>query len=87
MEVHLRSAWLMPMMTAAPDINPEMTVCEMKLVIQPRLKMPTRVYMMPAMNATCRAKGYIQINMGFENLLGHAQYLLDGIASPKPFMA
>jgi len=41
------------MMTAAPDMNPEMTVWEMKLVIQPRLKMPTRVYITPAMNATC----------------------------------
>ena len=40
-------------MTAAPDMKPAMTEWEMKLVSQPSLRRPTRVYITPAMNATC----------------------------------
>ena len=45
-------------MTAAPDMKPEMTVWEMKLVIHPRLNMPTRVYITPAKKATCRQRSF-----------------------------
>lgn len=37
-------------------MNPEMTEWEMKLVIQPKLKIPTNVYMTPAMKAICTRK-------------------------------
>ena len=40
------------MMTEAPDMKPEITECDRKLVSQPSFKMPTAVYRQPAMKAT-----------------------------------
>ncbi len=39
-------------MTEAPDMKPEMTECDRKLVSQPSFRMPTAVYRQPARNAT-----------------------------------
>ena len=44
------------MMTEAPDMNPAMTEWLRKLVSQPSLNRPTKVYMQPARNATCHAQ-------------------------------
>ena len=41
------------MMTEAPDMNPAMTEWLRKLVSQPSLNRPTKVYMQPARKATC----------------------------------
>ena len=41
------------MVMAAPDMKPAITECEMKLVSQPSFNIPTMVYMMPTMKATC----------------------------------
>ena len=41
-------------MTDAPDMKPEMTEWDRKLVSQPSFRMPTVVYRHPAKKATCK---------------------------------
>lgn len=44
--------WLSAMMMDAPEVNPEITACDKKLVTHPRRTMPTPVYMQATMKAS-----------------------------------
>jgi hypothetical protein len=45
--------WLMPMMTAAPEVKPVVTGWLSSRMRKPKRKMPTPVYRMDTRNASC----------------------------------